>query len=105
MPLGTCAAGKSAICSCAQHMHLRAIRELRMPIRKKTKKKTKQRTTLGGIARGAMTAMVSASVIFGGPQAQGRTQKPALHGRHWMAVTGKPLGAVAGAKIFAQGGN
>jgi gamma-glutamyltranspeptidase/glutathione hydrolase len=76
-----------------------------MPIRKKTKKKTKQRTTLGGIARGAMTAMVSASVIFGGPQAQGRTQKPALHGRHWMAVTGKPLGAVAGAKIFAQGGN
>jgi gamma-glutamyltranspeptidase / glutathione hydrolase len=73
-----------------------------MPIRKK---KTKKRAVLGGIARGAMTAMVSASVIFGGPQAQGRTQKPALHGRHWMAVTGKPLGAAAGAKIFAQGGN
>ena len=49
--------------------------------------------------------MVSASVIFGGPQAQGRTQKPPLHGRHWMAVTGKPLAATAGAKIFEQGGN
>ena len=73
-----------------------------MPIRRKTNKKG---TRAGGIARGAMTAMVSASVIFGGPQAQGRTQKPALHGRHWMAVTGKPLAATAGAKIFEQGGN
>lgn len=33
------------------------------------------------------------------------TQKPPLHGRHWMAVTGKPLAATAGAMIFAQGGN
>lgn len=34
-----------------------------------------------------------------------RTEKPALHGRHWMAITGKPLGATAGAMIFQQGGN
>jgi len=33
------------------------------------------------------------------------TQKPPLHGTHWMAVTGKPLGAAAGAMIFQQGGN
>src|SRR5262245_27777479 len=33
------------------------------------------------------------------------TQKPPLHGRQWMAVTGKPLGAAAGAMIFQQGGN
>jgi gamma-glutamyltranspeptidase/glutathione hydrolase len=33
------------------------------------------------------------------------TQKPPLHGRHWMAITGKPLGATAGAMMFAQGGN
>src|SRR6201991_3394931 len=33
------------------------------------------------------------------------TQKPPLHGNHWMAVTGKPLGAAAGAQIFAKGGN
>src|SRR5207248_5921392 len=58
-----------------------------------------------GLARTALTAMVSASVIFGGPHAQGRTQKPALYGRHWMAVTGKPIAATAGAKIFEQGGN
>src|SRR5687768_12842917 len=34
-----------------------------------------------------------------------RTQKPPLHGRHWMAITGKPLGATAGAMMFQQGGN
>jgi gamma-glutamyltranspeptidase/glutathione hydrolase len=33
------------------------------------------------------------------------TQKPPLHGRHWMAVTGKPLAATAGAMIFTKGGN
>ncbi|MGY6743621.1 MAG: gamma-glutamyltransferase family protein [Cecembia sp.] len=33
------------------------------------------------------------------------TQKPPLHGKHWMAITGKPLGATAGAMIFSQGGN
>ena len=34
-----------------------------------------------------------------------RTVKPVLHGRHWVAVTGKPLAATAGALIFARGGN
>ena len=34
-----------------------------------------------------------------------QTQKPVLHGRHWVAITGKPLGATAGAKIFDRGGN
>ena len=34
-----------------------------------------------------------------------RTQKPPLHAKHWMAITGKPLGATAGATIFAKGGN
>ena len=34
-----------------------------------------------------------------------RTAKPPLHGRHWMAVTGKPLAATAGAMMFAKGGN
>jgi gamma-glutamyltranspeptidase / glutathione hydrolase len=33
------------------------------------------------------------------------TQKPPLHGRHWMAVTGKPLAATAGAMVFSKGGN
>jgi len=37
--------------------------------------------------------------------ARPQTQKPPLHGAHWMAVTGKPLAATAGARIFEQGGN
>jgi gamma-glutamyltranspeptidase/glutathione hydrolase len=73
-----------------------------MPSKRSSKK---PRKTVAAIARTAVTAMVSASVIFGGPMAQGRTQKPPLYGRHWMAVTGKPVAATAGAKIFEQGGN
>ena len=34
-----------------------------------------------------------------------RTVKPVLHGRHWVAITGKPLGATAGALTFGKGGN
>ncbi len=37
-------------------------------------------------------------------QAQ-RTQKPVLHGKKWMAVTGKSLAVTAGSMIFQQGGN
>src|SRR4030095_10175865 len=32
------------------------------------------------------------------------TQKPPLHGKNWMAITGKPLAAEAGAMIFPKGG-
>src|SRR5690606_23507271 len=34
-----------------------------------------------------------------------QTQKPPLHGKNWMAITGKPLAAQAGAMVFQQGGN
>jgi gamma-glutamyltranspeptidase/glutathione hydrolase len=34
-----------------------------------------------------------------------KTQKPVIHGKNWMAITGKPLAATAGATIFNQGGN
>ncbi|SKC99702.1 gamma-glutamyltranspeptidase / glutathione hydrolase [Chitinophaga ginsengisegetis] len=47
------------------------------------------------------------SLVLGyytGMQAQ-QTQKPPLHGKNWMAVTGKPLAATAGAMIFQQHGN
>ena len=33
------------------------------------------------------------------------TQKPPLHGKKWMAITGKPLAATAGSMVFQQGGN
>src|SRR5215813_3277813 len=34
-----------------------------------------------------------------------RTQKPVIHGRHWIAITGKPIAATAGAITFQKGGN
>lgn len=34
-----------------------------------------------------------------------RSQKPVLYGRHWVAVTGKPIAATAGAIVFQKGGN
>ena len=55
--------------------------------------------------RFAMTVTLGASAVFGGPAAQSRTQKPPLYGQHWMAVTGKPIAASAGARLFQQGGN
>src|SRR5687768_10108507 len=41
----------------------------------------------------------------GGAKPFSNTHKPVLHGRHWVAITGKPLAATAGAKIFERGGN
>ena len=34
-----------------------------------------------------------------------QTQKPPLHAKHWLAITGKPLAATAGAMMYARGGN
>jgi gamma-glutamyltranspeptidase / glutathione hydrolase len=45
------------------------------------------------------------AVLLALPAMAQRTHKPPLHGKDWMAVTGKPLGAAAGARIFLQGGN
>ncbi|MEZ5460523.1 gamma-glutamyltransferase family protein [Dokdonella sp.] len=53
----------------------------------------------GGIWLITLIALSSTSVL-----AQ-RTVKPVLHGEHWMAITGKPLAATAGALTFARGGN
>jgi gamma-glutamyltranspeptidase/glutathione hydrolase len=39
------------------------------------------------------------------PLAAQQTQKPILHGRNWMAITGKPLAATAGSMTFQKGGN
>jgi gamma-glutamyltranspeptidase/glutathione hydrolase len=44
--------------------------------------------------------MIGASLMY--PE---RTEKPVLHGKHWMAITGKPIAATAGAMMFAKGGN
>ena len=39
------------------------------------------------------------------PATAQQTQKPVLHGKNWMAITGKPLAATAGSIIFQKGGN
>jgi gamma-glutamyltranspeptidase / glutathione hydrolase len=49
--------------------------------------------------------LVAALLMVPGVLAGQRTQKPALHGRHWVAITGKPLAATAGAMMFQKGGN
>ena len=67
------------------------------------------------------TALVAVSLLTSSLEAQRRqgpgqpigaadprnsnTQKPALHARHWLAITGKPLSATAGAMIYQKGGN
>ncbi|MEZ5559067.1 MAG: gamma-glutamyltransferase [Pseudomonadales bacterium] len=40
-----------------------------------------------------------------GSSVQARTSKPIIHARHWIALTGKPLAATAGARMFERGGN
>jgi len=57
---------------------------------------------IGGAALFLSAVFLHAAV---GPEPFSATHKPVLHGRHWAAVTGKPLGAVAGAKTFERGGN
>jgi len=48
-----------------------------------------------GVAAVAVAAAVSPAA----------TNKPPLHARKWLAITGKPLAATAGAMIFQKGGN
>ena len=53
-----------------------------------------------------LSSLVTAMSIFNiQPIEAQETHKPILHGKHWMAITGKPLGATAGAKTFEKGGN
>ena len=40
-----------------------------------------------------------------GVRSRAATNKPPLHAKKWLAITGKPLGATAGAMIFQRGGN
>lgn len=51
-----------------------------------------------------MAAFIAACMVLSFAYSQ-PTQKPPLHGKNWMAITGKPLAATAGAMIFERGGN
>jgi len=46
-----------------------------------------------------------ATLCLSSPLAAQKTAKPVLHGKHWVAITGKPLAATAGGLIFSRGGN
>lgn len=48
----------------------------------------------------SLVLVVMASTLLAQP-----TQKPPLHGKNWMAITGKPLAATAGSIVFQKGGN
>ena len=61
------------------------------------------RRAMTGIRSAAALLAVASSLTV--PAHAQRTAKPVLHGSHWVAITGKPLGATAGAMMFQQGGN
>ena len=46
-----------------------------------------------------------ASFVFASNLKAQQTQKPPLHGKDWVAITGKPLAATAGSMVFQKGGN
>jgi gamma-glutamyltranspeptidase/glutathione hydrolase len=50
-------------------------------------------------------ALIACLMLCAGVSSGQRTEKPVLHGQNWVAITGKPLAATAGALIFAKGGN
>jgi gamma-glutamyltranspeptidase / glutathione hydrolase len=53
----------------------------------------------------ALIAFTVAATLAAPPPAFARTNKPPLHAQEWLAITGKPLAATAGAKTFERGGN
>jgi gamma-glutamyltranspeptidase/glutathione hydrolase len=55
------------------------------------------------IYRLVITALVF--VVCTVPAKAQSTTKPVLHGKHWVAITGKPLAATAGGMTFTRGGN
>jgi gamma-glutamyltranspeptidase/glutathione hydrolase len=50
-------------------------------------------------------AVAALAMLILAPASYAKTQKPPLHGSHWMAITGKPLAATAGAMMYERGGN
>jgi len=52
-----------------------------------------------------VAALAVAAILAPGKTPAQQTAKPILYGKHWVAVTGKPLAATAGAMMFQKGGN
>lgn len=58
-----------------------------------------------GMTVGVSLGLLLASATPASAQEPKHSLKPPLHGSHWVAITGKPLAASAGALTFAKGGN
>lgn len=52
-----------------------------------------------------LAGLIGLAGLLAAPAEAIETHKPVLLGKHWVAITGKPQGATAGAKMFIQGGN
>lgn len=61
--------------------------------------------TISRLFRGATLATVICALALPATSLAQKTARPVLLGKHWVAVTGKPQGATAGAMMFQQGGN
>ncbi len=61
------------------------------------------RINLSTMKKYIATLLLSSLCVIQGLAQQ--TQKPPLHGKDWVAITGKPLAATAGSMIFQKGGN
>ncbi len=70
-----------------------------------SKNHDRQQTPAAGMPFVAALAAIAMLITAHTASAQERTQKPPLHGQSWMAITGKPLAATAGAMMFQRGGN
>jgi gamma-glutamyltranspeptidase / glutathione hydrolase len=62
-------------------------------------------TSTSRITRSPIVFALIGACLLTTPLHAARTQKPPLHARHWIAITGKPLSAEAGAMMFQKGGN
>jgi len=58
-----------------------------------------------GMLRRALCGLLLAVVLAPPRLHAQQTAKPVLHGKHWVAITGKPLAATAGSMMFQKGGN
>jgi gamma-glutamyltranspeptidase/glutathione hydrolase len=55
--------------------------------------------------RAAPGLLLVLALVFSSAVEAQQTAKAVLHGKHWVAITGKPLAATAGAITFQKGGN
>src|SRR6478672_7299535 len=56
-------------------------------------------------SRFALALLLVAVAALIAADTRAATNKPPLHAKHWLAITGKPLSATAGAMMFQKGGN